>query len=302
MRPNVAASIRARLLNRARAEDTNFQFLLDRYACERFLYRLGQSDLRDRFILKGASLLAVWMDEPYRSTRDLDLLAFGASDEGEIRGVVESICGVQCFEDSLTFDVDSLRVSPIREGHLYEGRRVRLRAFLDRARATVLIDIAFGDAVTPERVTMPTLLEELPAPDLLAYPLVSVIAEKFEAMVQLGIRNSRMKDFYDIWALSETFDIDGSELVEAVERCFERRRTRWTADVPDALTVAFYANSERGRRWRAYSNQGNLLSPPPRSFEDIGLRIREFLGPVRERILYREDFEMKWPGGGPWRR
>lgn len=302
MRPNVAASIRARLLNRARAEDTNFQFLLDRYACERFLYRLGQSDLRDRFILKGASLLAVWMDEPYRSTRDIDLLASGPNDDSAVRELVQIVCGVECLEDGLTFDVDSLRVSPIREGQLYEGRRVRLRAFLDRARATVLMDIAFGDAVTPERVTMPTLLEDLPAPDLLAYPLVSVIAEKFEAMVQLGIRNSRMKDFYDIWALSETFDVSGPDLMEAVERCFERRRTRWTGDVPDALTVAFYADSERGRRWHAYSDQGNLLSPPPRSFEDIGLRIREFLGPVRERILYREDFEMNWPGGGPWRR
>ncbi len=248
MRPNVAASIRARLLNRARAEDTNFQFLLDRYACERFLYRLGQSDLRDRFILKDASLLAVWMEEPYRSTRDIDLLAFGASDEGAVRGVVESICGVQYFEDGLTFDVDSLIVSPIREGQLYEDRRVRLRAFLNRTRATVLVDIAFGDAVSPERVTMPTLIEDLPAPDLLAYPLVSVIAEKFEAMVQLGIRNSRMKDFYDIWALTETFDVGGLDLMEAVKRCFERRRTRWTDDVPDALTVAFYADSERGQR------------------------------------------------------
>ena len=248
MRPNAAAAIRARLLNRARDEDTNFQFLLDRYACERFLYRLGQSDLRDRFILKDASLLAVWMEEPYRSTRDLDLLAFGPNGDSAVRGVVESICGVQYFEDGLTFDVDSLIVSPIREGQLYEGRRVRLRAFLNRTRATVLVDIAFGDAVSPERVTMPTLIEDLPAPDLLAYPLVSVIAEKFEAMVQLGIRNSRMKDFYDIWALTETFDVGGLDLMEAVKRCFERRRTRWTDDVPDALTVAFYADSERGQR------------------------------------------------------
>ena len=302
MRPNIAASIRARLLNRARDEDTNFQFLLDRYACERFLYRLGQSDQRDRFILKGASLLAVWMDEPHRSTRDIDLLAFGASDEGAVRGVVESICGVQCFEDGLTFDLDSLSVSSIREGQLYEGRRIRLRVFLNRTRATVLMDIAFGDAVTPERVTMPTLLEGLPAPDLLAYPLVSVIAEKFEAMVQLGIRNSRMKDFYDIWALSETFDVGGLDLMEAVKRCFERRRTRWTDDVPDALTVAFYTDSERGRRWRTYSDQGDLLSPPPCSFEDVGLRIREFLGPVRGCILSGEAFEMSWPAGGPWRR
>lgn len=216
--------------------------------------------------------------------------------------MVESICGVQCFEDGLTFDVDSMNVSPIREGQMYEGRRVRLGTFLNGTRATVLMDIAFGDAVTPERVTMSTLLEDLPAPDLLAYPLVSVIAEKFEAMVQLGIRNSRMKDFYDVWALSETFDIDGSGLAEAVERCFERRRTKWTDNVPDALTVPFYTDSERGRRWRAYSDQGDLLSQPPCSFEDVGLRIRDFLGPVRERILYGEDFRMKWSAGGPWQR
>ena len=131
-------------------------------------------------------------------------------------------CGaVPCREDGLVFDLDSLSVRPIREGLIYEGQRARLQALLGNARATVQVDFGFGDAVTPQQATMPTLIDDLPAPDLLVYPLVSVIAEKFEAMVNLGIRNTRMKDFYDVWSLSEIFDIDRAGLREAVVRCFE---------------------------------------------------------------------------------
>lgn len=301
MSRNIAASIRARLLNRARAESANFQLYLDRYACERFLYRLGQSDARNRFILKGASLLAVWMDEPFRATRDIDLLAFGENDAEAVRKAVETICSVPCTEDGLRFDLESLRVSPIRDEQFYGGQRARMRAFLGETRATVQVDVGFGDVVAPEETQVPTLLDDLPEPTLLAYPLVSVIAEKFEAMVQLGIRNSRMKDFHDVWALSEAFDVDGTDLREAVELCFERRRTSWTPDTPDALTPAFYSNETRQRLWQAYGNLGALLKPPPGNFEYVGLRMREFLGPVRRSILAGEPFRMTWQAGGRWR-
>ena len=300
MSPNITASIRDRLLNRARAENANFQLFLDRYACERFLYRLGQSDVRNQFILKGASLLSVWMAEPFRATRDIDLLTFGENDADTIRILVETICSVPCPEDGLRFALDSLRVSPIRDSQFYGGQRARMRALMGETRATVQVDFGFGDAVTPEETIMPTLIEGLPAPTLLAYPLVSVVAEKFEAMVQLGIRNSRMKDFHDIWALSDSFDVDGAALKKAVELCFERRRTSWTDEAPEALTPEFYSVADRQRLWRAYGNLGALLKSPPESFEVIGLRLRKFLGPVRRGILTGETFDMRWPAGGPW--
>ena len=295
-----AASIRDRLLTSAKSQRVDFQLFLDRYACERFLYRLGQSNFRERLILKGGSLLSIWMEEPYRATRDIDLLATGPNDENAIRDVMDTVCSVPCTEDGLEFDLNSLSVRPIREGQVYGGQRARLQAFLGNARATVQVDFGFGDAVTPQPANAPTLIDDMPAPYLLVYPLVSVIAEKFEAMVHLGIRNTRMKDFYDVWALSETFDIDGVALWEAVVRCFERRGTEWAQQVPDPLTPGFYSDADRQQLWWTYGSAGAILKPPPDSFEDIGLRVRTLLSPIRDSILSGDSFETNWPAGGPW--
>ena len=192
MSPDVAASIRARLLNRAKSRGIEFQIYLVRYACERFLYRLGQSAVRDRLILKGGTLLSLWMPEPFRSTRDIDMLAFEENNEEVVRDAIRIVCAVSCPEDGLEFDVDSLKLSPIREGQLYGGQRATLTALLGNAKATVRVDFGFGDAVSPEDAVMPTLIDSLPAPRLLVYPMVSVIAEKFQAMVHLGLSNTRM--------------------------------------------------------------------------------------------------------------
>ena len=302
MSTNTEASIRARLLNRARTEGTEFQLYLVRYACERFLYRLGASTVRDHCILKGAGLLAVWMEEPFRATRDIDILAFEANDTEAIRAMMSVICNVPCPEDGLLFDIDTLDVSAIRAGQRYGGQRARILALLGTARITVQVDFGFGDAVTPgpEDARLPTLIAGLPEPFLRTYPKVSAIAEKFESMVHLEIRNSRMKDFYDIWALSETFAFDGFELQQAVERCFERRGTSWTAEIPDALKPEFYSDINLRSRWSDYGRQGGLLKPPPAAFEDIGDRMRSFFGPVRDAILSNKTFAGHWPAGGPW--
>ena len=242
---NIADSIRARLLNEARGGGTEFELFLVRYACERFLYRLGESAVRDRCILKGATLLALWMKEPYRATRDIDLLAFGDSDEETVRMLITTVCSVPCEEDGITFDLETLRVSQIRDNQRYQGQRANLRARLGTARIAVQVDFGFGNAVTSvvDEERLPTLIGGVPAPVLRTYPRVATIAEKFETMVQLGTRNSRMKDFYDIWALSETFEFDGAALREAVERCFERRGTAWSQFLPEALTPAFYSDT-----------------------------------------------------------
>lgn len=299
---NVAASIRARLSNRARDEETEFELFLVRYACERFLYRLGASEERKRCTLKGATLLGLWMEEPYRATRDIDLLALGENSEEAVRQVMTTICNVPCPEDGLVFNLETLRVSPIREDQKYGGQRARLFAFLGKTRIPVQVDFGFGDVVTPgpEEAHLPTLIDSVPAPFLQAYPQVTTIAEKFEAMVQLGSRNSRMKDFCDIWALSENFNFDGAELQQAVAHCFERRGTHLPSEMPEALSPTFYSNSEQQRWWQDYGRRDELLHAPPDDFEEVGSRVQSFLVPVYASILADETFDLHWPATGPW--
>ena len=302
MSRNVPASVRARLLNRARTNGEDFQLVLVRYACERFLYRLGESAVSDRCVLKGGSLIAVWLEEPYRATRDIDMLASGDADEPAVRRLVEAVCDVPCPEDGLTFDASSVRITPIREAQAYPGHQARLYAHLDNARIPLQVDFGFGDAVPEEpRLTqLPTLLPGLPAASLRIYPRSATVAEKFEAMVQLGRRNTRMKDFHDIWALSEAFDFGGVELQQALRECFARRRTAWTSEAPAVLTTAFYATAEAQDRWAGYCAKDPII-PPPASFATIGERIQVFLGPVRESIVGNEKFAWHWSAAGPWR-
>lgn len=183
MTPNVAASVKARLLARARADREEFERTLVRYAAERLLYRLGASSARDRCLLKGAGLLAVWLSDPYRATRDVDLLAFGASDEAATRALVEEICAVPCPEDGLRFDLSGMTVETIRAEEEYAGRRVRFTAYLEKTRISVQVDVGIGDVVGAERdeIEFPVMLEHLPAPRLRAYRRPTSIAEKLDA-------------------------------------------------------------------------------------------------------------------------
>ena len=297
---NIAASIRKRLRNKAKPDGTDFHQILVRYACERFLYRLGKSE--ERCILKGATLLSLWMEEPHRTTRDIDLLPIGENDEEAVRRVMTRICTVPCTEDGLLFDLKTLQVSSIRYDQRYGGQQASLIALLGRAEIPVRVDFGFGDVVTPgpEEAQLPTLIDGVPAPLLYAYPQVTAIAEKFESMVQLGSRNSRMKDFYDIWALSENFDFDGIELQQAVARCFERRATRLPAETPEPLATAFYSNPEQKKLWLDYGRRDELLRAPPDDFQEIGSSVQSFLGPVYASILADEMFDLHWPAAGPW--
>ena len=218
---NMAASVRQRLLNLARERRENFDYLLTRFGLERFLYRLANSPFRDRFILKGAMFFLLWGMDEHRPTRDADFLGFGENDAENLVAIFQDVCRVAVEDDGLIFDPASVQAAAIREEMEYGGIRVTLPAILDRARISLQFDVGFGDAVTPlaEEVDYPTLLD-LPAPHLRIYPKETVIAEKFQAMVHLGIANSRMKDFYDIWVMARSFDFDGSVLKTAIERTF----------------------------------------------------------------------------------
>ena len=303
MTRDVPASVRARLLNKAKEGHEEFELFLVRYSCERFLYRLGASDYRDRCILKGAALLTLWLGDPYRATRDLDFLAREPNDEESVREIVAGVCAVPCPEDGLTFDVDTLDISPIRAEEEHQGYRVVLRALLGQARIRLQIDFGFGDTVTPapEEIEYPTLLDDLPAPHLQVYPREAAIAEKLDAMVKLGRRNSRMKDFHDVWELSSAFPFEGAVLLQAVNACLGRRATAWTEEMPDALGSTLYGDAEFQARWSAYLRAGSFQTPPPQSFEAIGARIRQFFGPLRNSIMIQEPFDMHWEPGGPWR-
>ena len=242
------------------------------------------------------------MKEPYRSTRDVDLLAFGGDDEKSVREIMTTICTVACPEDGLDLDLDSLRISSIRPGQPYNGQRAKLVCRLGQARVHTQIEFGFGDVITPgpQEAAMQPLIEGLPAPYLLVYPLVTSIAEKVDAMVRLGKSNSRMKDFHDIWALSDAFSFNGAELREAIGKCLERRGTAWASDRPDALTAEFYSEPRQNELWRHYRREKGFLSPPPEAFSVIGHRITEFVAPVLESILAGSQFERQWQAGGPW--
>lgn len=297
------ASVRARLLNRAKERGEEFELTLTRFAAERFLYRLGESPAGDRCLLKGAALLSVWLPDPYRMTRDVDLLVSGRTDDEAIRDLVKVICAVPCPADGLDFDLSDLVIETIRPDEEYSGKRARFRANLGTARISVQLDIGTGDAVAmdPEKVTYPTMLPVLPAPRLHAYPREVTVAEKFEAMVKLDTQNSRMKDFHDMWALSEAFPFDGPTLQRAIAACFERRRTRWTDGAPSVLTTAFYRMPEFAKRWRDYLAAGATRVPPPAQFEVVGERIVQFLGPIRNAIVREELHERTWSPGDSWR-
>jgi len=302
MSPDVAASVRARLLNRAKERREEFELTLTRFAAERFLYRLGASAARDRCLLKGAALLSVWLADPYRTTRDVGLLASGPADDASIRALITEICAVPCPADGLKFDLSEIVLHTIRPEEDYSGKRARFRAFLDKIRIAVQVDIGVGDAVAVpvEQIEYPVLLSSLPSPQLRAYPRELAIAEKFEAMVQLDTRNSRMKDFHEVWALAGAFSFDGATLQRAVATCFERRGTPWSAETPRVLTPAFYRLTELEGRWRSYLAAGAVLVPPPAQFEVIGERIIAPLEPVRESIVKGLSFNRTWPPGGPW--
>ena len=294
-----AESIRHRLRNLLRKRNEDMQFGLQRYAIERFLYRLGVSSHRDRFVLKGASLFALWGGSVYRPTRDLDFTGYGIADEADVLAALREICMLSPV-DELIFDPDTLNAEPIRDDSEYSGLRIRLAARLGTSRIPIQIDIGFGNAIepSPQYADYPTLLDD-PKPRIRTYPPEAVIAEKLHAMVVLGERNSRYKDFYDLYVLARQFRFDGKTLARAIAATFERRQTPITAAIPTSLTPRFFADEARAQQWRAYMTR-NALPAAPADFDSVGELIRQFLGPAWTALAENITFASKWPPAGPW--
>ena len=297
---NLGASVCARLLNRAKRTGVDYQTLLTSYCIERFLYRLGESPLRDRFVLKGAMLLRMWADQPYRATRDLDLLRRGDGSFAAIRADIEAIVATRVPPDALVFDAGGVRVESIRAEDEYAGTRATLPAQCGTARLTLQVDLGLGDAVwpPPQPCSYPTLLD-LPAPEILAYPREAVVAEKLEAMVVLGDRNSRIKDFFDLHYLATYFQFDRETLTKAIGATFDRRRTPIPVDDPIGLTRAYWENPSRPAQVRAFARRSGLAVSEG-SGEELARTLGAFLSPLLAALRKGATREGLWPPGGPW--
>jgi hypothetical protein len=299
---NIAASVRQRLANRARERREDVGLILTKYALERLLFRIGQSEYRKIFVLKGALLFELWAEEAHRPTRDADFLSVGDSEPSRFEFIFKDICALPADEDGLQFDSASVKAQRIKEDADYEGVRVTFLGYLERARIPMQIDIGFGDTITPPPIetSFPTILNG-PAPSLLTYPKETVVAEKFEAMVKLGIANSGMKDFHDVRALSELFPFDGPVLAEAIVRTFERRKTAMPtiAAPPRAFTSEFFEDESKQRQWGAF-NAKNRLYIESVPFKRVVGDIERFLMPLVIGVTKKEHWNRSWPAGGPW--
>lgn len=295
---NMAASVRARLLSHARETGQDFNLVLTRYALERLLYRLGISHHVEHFLLKGALLFNVWFDIPHRLTRDADFLSLGSAELAQLEAVFKDVCAT-VVDDGVTFRRDTVHAVEIRQQANYAGVRITLLGEIDGALCSIQIDIGFGDAVTPEPedVEYPVMLSEFAAPKLRAYPRYTVVAEKVEAIVLLGIANSRMKDYFDLWILSRHAEFDGGTLRRAIMTTFNRRKTALPADIPFGLTDDFAKDVQKQAQWSAFLAKNKLGEL---RLEDVVVSLRGFLLPVITAARANVEYPLEWPAGGPW--
>ncbi len=278
---NIAASVKQRLLNLARAEGRAYDVVLVRYALERLLYRLSISEHRGSFILKGGMLVTLWIESSSRETRDADFLGHGDSDPDYLREVFAGVLSIDA-DDGLGFDTASLRTAVIREEMEYGGVRLRADAYLERTRIPVTIDIGFGDALADAARTMayPSMLG-MDEPEIRIYPPASVIAEKFHAMVALGIANGRMKDYFDLWAIPRALEIAPDDLDAAIRATFERRGTAIPADRPPGLSDAMIGDDAKRTQWRTYAASLDLKEL---AFEEVVEAAWALVGPSCQRL------------------
>ena len=300
MNTNIAASVRQRLKNRARAENRLFNDLLQYYVLERFLYRLGKSRHSQRFVLKGGLMFSAWQGPLMRPTHDIDLSGLTSNTAKNVVTLIQDICRQSVTEDDgLLFLSEGVKAVDIHETAEYNGLRVTLTAILGKARVPFQIDIGFGDPITPEPVPvqLPTLLN-FPPPELRGYNRETLIAEKYQAMVYLGQINSRLKDFYDIWALAVHFTFEGPALAQAILETFRWRKTNLSL-APTALSSNFAHDVDKQKQWAAFLRQRKIEDAPV-ALDTVIEILNRFLQPIAQSLLENQDFKGTWPAGGPW--
>ncbi len=297
---DVPASVKNRLLNLARESGEEFNLLLIRYSIERFLYRLSQSEYGGTFVLKGAILFHLWAKAPHRPTRNVDLMSSGPSDISRMEDIIRQVALEDVADDGLSFDESSVQAERLKEDQEYEGIRVHLGASLGTARIHLQIDIDFGDAITPRprKRVVPCILD-FASPRLSVYPWETVVSEKYQALIELGMTNSRMKDFFDLQYMAREMEFDGASLSKAIRATFDRRKTDLPTTLPVALSSKFTEDSTVRKRWSAFLRRSRLLESKfnlARTADEIW----SFLKPVTDSLLSKVTLDKKWKQGGPW--
>jgi predicted nucleotidyltransferase component of viral defense system len=291
---NLAASVLARLAQRRANTGEDFNVLLVRFVLERLLYRLSQSQHREQFVLKGAMLFALWEPTLHRVTRDLDLLGFGHPSVERLTEIFREFCRMKVEADGVDFDPDSVACEDIRAQDEYAGIRVKFRATIGKALVPLQVDVGFGDAlpVPPEEVSFPVLLG-MGIPKVRAYSRETVVAEKLEALVELGMLNSRLKDYFDLHYLAQTFSFEGALLARAIAGTFERRGTPFPRELPVGLTPGFATDPAKNRSWSAFWRKTGLKNQPP-PLESVVQDLVEFIGPPLGAAAQRQEFHALW--------
>ena len=297
---NLAASVNQRLLNLRDSRKEDFQIILNRFGLERFLYRISKSPLADRLILKGAFSFELWGKELYRPTRDVDLLTYLEPSREEVRRAFSMICEQEVEPDGLNFDPKTVSVDAIRGPDILGGLRVRLTAHMQRIRIPLQFDVAFGMRIKPKprTATFPTILP-FPAPRILIYPKELTIADKYHAICKLGMLNSRVKDYYDIYRLSRYFRFMGAALKKGINTIFKQEGYTVPSGTPDALSDEFARLPEKGILWKRFTAKIEQDSLDLTLFQVIE-SLREFILPPARAAAERKPFYFVWPAGGPW--
>ena len=282
MTKDIAKSIKAKLLNLAKKEQVDYQLLVIRYLYERLLYRLSISYYRENFYLKGGALLYAFEKEYPRPTLDIDFLGVKIKNDAvHIKNAFIEICSLICDEDGIVFDINSIITEEIIEQRDYTGIHLSLVAHLESIRQVMKMDIGFEDVVIPKPlvITYPALIEELPAVNIVAYSLESVVAEKFQAMIELSEVNSRYKDFYDVYKILKNQELDNDALSAAIHATFQNRETNYFKDHP-LFSKEFATDEERNKHWMRFLKR--IKQDDDLSFKAVMTLITSRLNPIYE--------------------
>jgi len=298
---NKTKSVQARLLNLSKKQRTDYNYLLIRYGIERLIYRLMHTQYKDRFVLKGAMLFLIWHEDTYRPTKDLDFLGTGIIDENELLKIFKDIFAVEVPDDGIKFDPDHINIEEIRDGEIYHGYRINVRALLGTAKIGLQVDIGLGDAIfpTPTEQEFPSLLDSQGL-IVKAYPKEAMLAEKFDAILALGLRNSRMKDYFDIYILVRDYDFDGKVLVQAIAATVLRRGRTLPSDVPTGFQEEFSNNPDKNKQWDAFLRRIGTKQVNT-SLQETILFLRSFFEPIIHAWSKTAQFDAIWIAGGPWK-
>ena len=295
-------SVLDRLLNLSRKNREDYNLVLTRYGIERLLYRLSLTRHADRFALKGAMLFMLWMNQDYRPTRDIDLLGFGEIDQRLMSEIFREVCQVETVDDGVVFHADSIKVEEIREGEIYQGQRIKIRGNIGNTRLAMQVDVGVGDVIVPEPTEQffPALLD-FPAPRIRVYSRESVIAEKLDAIIVLGLRNSRMKDYYDLWTLACNFEFSSRTLTESIRATLDRRGRKLPQSLPAGLGEEFAADSAKRTQWRAFIERA-VPGQPNLELAAVLAKLRDFFETPLGALTGDSLPDLYWSPAGPWKK